>query len=627
MATILVVTNFKGPDTVLSIQPVGAALSGPQGTIGNTGATGLDGISGYGYTAAQVVGDYLYISQISPSGTIGTSYSIGYVRGNTGATGPVDFYVRTLEGISGNIDLVAGRAIAIGACGSSSILISANKAQTTKEYSDSVVGVAAFYDEDFRIDGSGVVRLNKTSLKAQSGNFSASDDFSVTFRGGTGQAISTQITGSDLYFNIARATTGVCGVAYYDYSDFNIASDGKVTLNGAVKSLNGATGHIQIPIVSSVNGATGDIGICGSANIIITQSGKTFTIATISNIFGPTGPTGSQGIQGPTGPTGSQGIQGPTGATGATGSQGIQGPTGATGPVGDYVISINGATGAITNVAKTNITQTFTQLQQFASGISAYNGFTLFGDFGVYADSGTIYQYADVINLTATPVVSGVNQGIINLTSYTGGINLTQNNSGNIVLQQNSPVGEIQLNAAGSPIKISNIASEQPFNRMGQILIGDINGVSDGIYLGINDSPYTEAFYVKSHLSGVTMFSITQDTTAGWTYYGPEQIKLNSNAGNIILNGAGLRVNSGATFTGNIYAPNIVTSVNGQTGAVTVSGGGVSSFNGLTGPVGIAAGSNITITQSGNTFTISASSGGGGGGVDQAFVIAMATVL
>jgi hypothetical protein len=47
-------------------------------------------------------------------------------------------------------------------------------------------------------------------------------------------------------------------------------------------------------------------------------------------------------------------------------------------------------------------------------------------------------------------------------------------------------------------------------------------------------------------------------------------------------------------------------------------------LNGLTGIVGISAGSNITITPSGNTLTISAS---GGGGVDQAFVIAMATVL
>jgi len=35
---------------------------------------------------------------------------------------------------------------------------------------------------------------------------------------------------------------------------------------------------------------------------------------------GPTGPTGSQGIQGPTGPTGSQGIQGPTGSQGVSGA-------------------------------------------------------------------------------------------------------------------------------------------------------------------------------------------------------------------------------------------------------------------------------------------------------------------
>jgi len=56
-----------------------------------------------------------------------------------------------------------------------------------------------------------------------------------------------------------------------------------------------------------------------------------------------------------------------------------------------------------------------------------------------------------------------------------------------------------------------------------------------------------------------------------------------------------LWVTNGATFANNIFAPNIVNSVNGITGAV-----------------GITAGSNITITQSGLTFTI-ASSGGGGG--------------
>ena len=65
---------------------------------------------------------------------------------------------------------------------------------------------------------------------------------------------------------------------------------------------------------------------------------------------GTNGATGATGSNGATGATGEQGIQGVTGATGsqgATGEQGIQGVTGATGPVGDYVISVNGQTGAV----------------------------------------------------------------------------------------------------------------------------------------------------------------------------------------------------------------------------------------------------------------------------------------
>ena len=53
---------------------------------------------------------------------------------------------------------------------------------------------------------------------------------------------------------------------------------------------------------------------------------------------------------------------------------------------------------------------------------------------------------------------------------------------------------------------------------------------------------------------------------------------------------------AGATFSGNISAPNIVNKINGLTGGVT-----------------FAAGTNITLTPVGNTITI-ASSGGGGGG-------------
>jgi hypothetical protein len=83
------------------------------------------------------------------------------------------------------------------------------------------------------------------------------------------------------------------------------------------------------------------------------EDNTNFFLPANNGATGPTGPTGSQGIQGPTGPTGSQGIQGIQGPTGSqgiqgpTGSQGIQGPTGPTGPTGSQGIQgIQGPTGS-----------------------------------------------------------------------------------------------------------------------------------------------------------------------------------------------------------------------------------------------------------------------------------------
>jgi hypothetical protein len=58
---------------------------------------------------------------------------------------------------------------------------------------------------------------------------------------------------------------------------------------------------------------------------------------------------------------------------------------------------------------------------------------------------------------------------------------------------------------------------------------------------------------------------------------------------------------AGATFSGNISAPNIVNSFNGITGAVT----GVASIRGLTGTVGITNGNGIGLSVSGQTMTFS----------------------
>ena len=91
----------------------------------------------------------------------------------------------------------------------------------------------------------------------------------------------------------------------------------------------------------------------------------------------------------------------------------------------------------------------------------------------------------------------------------------------------------------------------------------------------------------------------------------------------------GIQGNTGATGSQGIQGPTGATGsqgIQGPTGATgAIPTDYVISFNGITGSIGLTAGTNVTITQSGNTFTISSS--GGGGGVDQAFVIAMATVL
>lgn len=61
----------------------------------------------------------------------------------------------------------------------------------------------------------------------------------------------------------------------------------------------------------------------------------------------------------------------------------------------------------------------------------------------------------------------------------------------------------------------------------------------------------------------------------------------------------------------------------GNTGATGPVGDYVISLRGLTGIVGLSAGSNITITQSGNTLTIASTASGGSGGIVGDYVISV----
>src|SRR5512141_206826 len=75
--------------------------------------------------------------------------------------------------------------------------------------------------------------------------------------------------------------------------------------------------YSPLGVVNSLNGLAGDLTLAAGANVSLTPSGQTLTIAT-SVPAGPTGPTGATGAVGATGPTGPQGIPGIAGLTGAT---------------------------------------------------------------------------------------------------------------------------------------------------------------------------------------------------------------------------------------------------------------------------------------------------------------------
>ncbi|MEJ9179052.1 collagen-like protein, partial [Bacillus thuringiensis] len=99
--------------------------------------------------------------------------------------------------------------------------------------------------------------------------------------------------------------------------------------------------------VTGPTGATGTPGIDG----VTGPTGATGTPG-IDGVTGPTGATGTPGTDGVTGPTGApgtpgtDGVTGPTGATGTPGTDGVTGPTGATGTPGtDGVTGPTGATG------------------------------------------------------------------------------------------------------------------------------------------------------------------------------------------------------------------------------------------------------------------------------------------
>jgi len=174
--------------------------------------------------------------------------------------------------------------------------------------------------------------------------------------------------GLDSLYDVVISSPASGQVVFYNGSSW---------INSAIGSISGATGATGPAGAAGSNGTDGATGATGPAGAAGSNGTNGATGAT-----GLTGATGIQGLAGfsgdtgATGPTGPTGPQGATGPAGAAGSNGTNGATGATGPAGatgaiptGYVISVNSATGVITNVAKTNEANIFSLSQSMPTGI------------------------------------------------------------------------------------------------------------------------------------------------------------------------------------------------------------------------------------------------------------------
>jgi len=312
----------------------------------------------------------------------------------------------------------------------------------------------------------------------------------------------------------------------------------------------------------------------------------------------------SSGVMGPTGP---QGNTGATGATGATGSQGPQGNTGATGPVGDYVISIRGLTGAVglTNGSGIGLSVSGNTLTVSNTGVLSFNGLTG-AVSGLTAGSlGGTYgsiQYKSAEGLCGSPYFTITDDpSLIYKNILLTFIGPTGEDGIAVNAQQGLQISRVSDGLGldeGGGAGIYSVGYDPANNGIANLYIGAVSGIEDDINSTINfgfihptSKLWTKYVVLGSNPTADPYLTIQNGCVldagiASISLLVPSDIQGGTFTA-LTRFTAGI-IASGATFSGNISAPNIVNSVRGLTGAV-----------------GITNGSGIGLSVSGNTLTVS----------------------
>lgn len=427
----------------------------------------------------------------------------------------------------------------------------------------------------------------------------------------------------------------------------------------------GGTGDI-VASHTTVRGLSGTVGVSAGSGITITNSGNSFSIALnaglreLSDTNISLSPTLNDGLvwkgtrwqNTPVVLSLNGGGGDVTAVTSLSAAAGISlsGSTGAVTIQNIGVVSLNGATGTITNVAKTDTAQTFSGLQTFSTGVSAASIFTatVGGDEGGQIDFGNPVTNTSLTGGVAIDIYQnrmrffekgGSARGFyIDLTSGAGGVGTNLVASGGGVSTLNNLSGAVVL-AAGNNVTITpsgntlTIAAELSGASAGVTTIRGLSGavgVSAGSAISITNSGNT--FTIAN--TGVWSFN---GSTGNVVYVAPEPpvnsvsagtgISVINDGGDITVTNIGvvsfgnsttgggtygIRV-SGTTGSGIFLTNTGVTqavagsgiSVSGATGTVTITNQGVRSFSASTNTTDTVQ--NLLVTPSSGTGDVSLS--------------------